>query len=237
MARGSVLRLSVVAAGLVMSLPAHAADVDVPPPPPPPAPEIVDNSGSCLYMRADGGGATYERPDVTQPIGVGFAGGGASAINESISDTAFVEGGFGCQFTPSLRGEIVGGYRLRSSLKDPADSLDAKLQTYTVSVNFLYDITNYGGWTPYIGGGLGAAYHRLSDFSAPADAVSGDDVHFTWNVQAGVSYDITKNFKIDAGYRFSDLGNATSSTPNPVTVADMYVHEFKLGLRLHFSSW
>lgn len=226
----SCLKSTVGLIALVASGPVLAADL-LPPV------DVVDESSSCLYMRADVGGAFHERPSVTKQAvgpGGGFGGGVLSATGETIEDTAFFEGGVGCQLLDTFRVEVVGGVRLKQSVEDPFGSLDAELQTYTGFVNILYDITNYGGWTPYIGGGVGVAYHRISNVVTPVDSSSGDQFDFAWNVQAGLSYDISPQTKIDFGYRLTELGKAESGGPVPMYIDDLMAHEFKVGIRYHF---
>ena len=211
------------------------------PMPPPPPVDVVDQMASCMYARLDIGGAFPERPSVNAAAvgaGGGFGGGGATtALGPAIEDTAFIEGGIGCQVVDNLRVDITGGARLRQSLSDPFDTLDAQLRTFTGFVNVYYDITNYGGWTPYLGGGVGIAVHKFSDVVAPVDASFGTEVSFAWNVQAGLSYDLSPNAKIDMGYRLTDLGTATSGGPIPFEVDDLMAHEFKIGVRYHFGAW
>ncbi len=224
------LKASVAALSLFVTAGAHAGD--------------YGNSGgyaSCLYARIDGGGAIYETPSVSRDLSavfIGFGGGGGtSAVDEEIENTGFIEGGLGCQVTETFRVEAVGGVRLRSSIRDPYNTLDADLQSYVGFVNVFYDITNYGGWTPYIGAGVGVAYHEITNVSQPVDSASGDNVDIAINLQAGFSYDITPSFKLDAAYRLTDLGEARSGGAVPLVVDDIIVHEFKVGLRYHFGSW
>jgi opacity protein-like surface antigen len=59
---------------------------------------------------------------------------------------------------------------------------------------------------------------------------------FSWNVMAGVSYDVSQNFKIDVGYRLLDAGNFTS-LPSVLTLApgvtkELISQEVRLGFRL-----
>jgi len=220
---------------LVAAGPVWAADML--PPPPAPSVEVADyssTSSSCMYARADVGGAFHERPSVTKAAigpGPGF---GLSAIGEQIEDTALFEIGVGCQLLETFRIEAVVGTRLKQSLTDSFNSLDANIQTSTAFVNATYDITNYGGWTPYIGGGIGVAYHRITDVVMPVDSSSGDEFDFAWNLHAGITYDISPQTKIDFGYRFADLGRARSGGPIPMFVDDLITHEFKVGVRYQF---
>ncbi len=223
---------------LVAAGPVWAADML--PPPPAPSVEVADHSStSCVFVRADVGGVFHERPSVTKAavgVGGGF-GGGTEAIGEQIEDAAMFEVGVGCQLLETFRVEAVVGTRLKQSLTDSFNSLDADIQTSTAFLNVTYDITNYGGWTPYIGGGVGVAYHRITDVAAPIDSSSGNEVEFAWNVHAGITYDLSPQTKVDLGYRLADLGRARSGGPIPFFVDEMMTHEFKIGVRYQFGSW
>ncbi len=238
------LNAFVCAAALGLAAPAFAAD-SLPPPPAPPMPSMNSGSGSslgnCLYVRVDAGGAFHEDPSVSSDAvgaGGGFGGGsGTEAGGVSIEENVFFEGGIGCQLTEHMRVEITGGARLRQDLRDSFDTLDAELHTFTGFANVYYDITNYAGWTPYLGGGIGVAYHDLIHINAPTDAAPGDEFDFAWNVQAGLSYDFSENSKLDIGYRLVDLGQAVSGGVVPFKVTDLVTHEFRVGVRFHFGGW
>ncbi len=221
---------------LVAAVPALAADSL-----PPPAPvQVVDQTSSCLYGRFDVGGVFHERPDISLTAigpGGGFGGGSLNAVGETIEDSVLFEAGFGCQLLDTFRVEIVGGARLEQSLSDPFGTLSADLQSFTGFANVYYDITNYAGWTPYIGGGIGLAYHRITDLVAPPDSSSGDEVDFAWNLQAGLSYDVSQQTKVDFGYRLTDLGKARSDGLVTMIVDDLMAHEFKVGVRFNFDAW
>jgi len=64
----------------------------------------------------------------------------------------------------------------------------------TVTANALLDIKwdNESLWTPYLGGGLGVGW------------ISDDGV-FVWNLQAGVSYNLSEKSQMIVGYKFERL--------------------------------
>jgi opacity protein-like surface antigen len=228
----SMTRVLLIAAlATASAVPAMAVDLL-----PPPEPAAV----GCFYARLDGGGAFFNRPTVFRNLPPdydlerGFGSGTGEALNEELDDTAFIEGGLGCQVNDLLRVDATAGYRFRSSLVDGNDTLSAELETVTVFANAYWDITNYAGFTPYVGGGLGAAFHRLSDITAPLDASDGDTTAFAWNATAGISYDLSPQLKIDVSYRYTDLGSAISGGSVPLEVDDLATNEFKIGLRYYF---
>ncbi|VAV91463.1 hypothetical protein MNBD_ALPHA08-906 [hydrothermal vent metagenome] len=228
LAGASVLGFIGVNMGIAAELP--------PPPPPPQYVEVVDDQASCLYVRGDVGGAFYERPDITKQ-GALWGGGTSSATDEKVAAQGFIEAGVGCQVSDNMRIEITGGYRFKSSLTEAFNGLDADLSTYTGFVNAYWDITNYNGFTPYLGGGIGIAYNRLTSVSLPVGSSDASRADLAYNLTAGISYDLTRNFKVDLAYRYVDLGFARSSGATPITVDDLSAHEIKLGVRYQFGAW
>ncbi len=224
LAGASVLGFFGVSAGSAAELP--------PPPPPPQYVEVVDTQESCLYVRGDVGGAFYQRPEVTKQGAVPSA-----ATDEKVASQVFIEAGIGCQVTENMRIEVTGGYRFKASLTEAFNGLDANLSTYTGFVNAFWDITNYNGFTPYLGGGVGVAYNRLTDVSLPALSSDGDRADLAYNLTAGISYDLANNFKVDLAYRYVDLGFARSKGAAPLIVDDLKSHEIKLGVRYQFGAW
>jgi opacity protein-like surface antigen len=79
--------------------------------------------------------------------------------------------------------------------------------------------------TPYIGGGLGAAelmtsnVHFINPDGSTGSWPNGERWNFAWSLTAGVSYPITKNFLIDANYRFVDLGRPFPARPARTSTA------------------
>jgi len=238
----TLLRVCFAALGLGMAGAAHSAEYDGQLPD-----EGFNGFWSCLYARVDGGVSLYERPTVIQPIGGGFDNGIGgtitTAINPEIDPAGFFEGGVGCQVASTMRIEITGGVHLKSSLTDAfPDSLNAEIGSQQVFVSTFWDITNYAGFTPYVGGGIGAARHEISGLTAPTGAADGSQYDFAYHVDVGFSYDITSSLKFDMAYRYVDLGEVVSGVdpaplvgdPGAISVAGIQSHEVKFGLRYHF---
>ena len=241
----TLLRVGVAALGLGMAGAAHAADYDG---------DLPEEGGfngflGCLYGRIDGGVALYDRPEVIQPIGGGFDNGSGGttteAINPDIEPAGFVQGGLGCQVADIMRIELTGGVHLKSSLTDAfPDSLDAEIGSQYVFVSTYWDITNYAGFTPYVGGGIGAARNEISGLTFPTGAADGAEWDFAYHIDVGFSYDITHNVKFDMAYRFIDLGQVVSGVdpappvgdPGAISVDGIQAHEVKFGLRFHFGN-
>ncbi|WP_394688070.1 outer membrane beta-barrel protein [Hoeflea sp.] len=133
-------------------------------------------------------------------------------------------------------------------------------EQYGFMANAYVDLGTYAGFTPYVGAGAGVArvtWGQLnSDLScvsvvgnvcgagAPTDSTSPgqQDWRFTYALMAGFAYDITKNLKLDVGYRYSKINGGTQFNFDAGTAAagatggqaeddGIEKHEVRAGLR------
>jgi len=200
---------------------------------------------------------------------VDFSFAGDELTNVEMDNTWMVDVGAGCgSGSRGFRGEIAFGFRgdrdiqgipavyngtiigdpIGAPTPDPIDDpLHTSIQSYTLMFNAYYDLGHYGSFVPYVGAGVGAAYHIVNEvyFTGNPNLINriegNRDISFAWSVMAGVGYQISDKAILDFGYRYIDMGKATSGRVdnagfvNPrVTFDDLAAHEFKLGLRYHF---
>ena len=242
------LALAALVALSNLATPAHAADLSLPPEPEPIV--VAPSAAFNCYFRADVG-YSWDVDDFNGNYN-------GPTTNNSIDDGYFLESGIGCG-NPSLRGfraELVFGAREERDVSAvppavPGDPLFTDIETYTLMANFYYDFGNHSGFIPYVGAGIGFAYHEMADvFCAPAvpgfcnpmAAQAGDeDLHFAWSLMAGVGYEVSDRVIIDVGYRYIDLGDVSSERAdsfffvNPFfNVAELEMHEIKAGVRYRF---
>jgi opacity protein-like surface antigen len=126
--------------------------------------------------------------------------------------------------------------------------------------NAYLDLGTWHGLTPYIGGGVGFAQNRVSGLkdsgvnagfvtaTGAADsygtstgaAANGTKSNFAYALMAGVSADVGSNLKLDAGYRYLNMGKFQSGTYTcPGGCGGTYslqgrsldAHEVRIGLR------
>lgn len=105
--------------------------------------------------------------------------------------------------------------------------------------------------SPYAGVGLGVSWNTLrdavtvrtaTDFNTEtfAPIESKTKTSFTWNVTVGSTFKVSRNFDVDFGYRFADLGRFESGTRaadfagelTPLKTRSTYIHELYIGLRM-----
>lgn len=133
------------------------------------------------------------------------------------------------------------------------------VRAWEMMANGYADLGTYVGLTPYLGAGAGFAkvsYAQLRNRSFCVDAAGADiggcgysalhngadSWRFTWALMAGVSYDLSRNTKLDFGYRYSrtsagdmfnwDAGSAAlGATGMQGKDGGFSQHQFKAGIR------
>jgi opacity protein-like surface antigen len=227
------------------------------------------NNNTFAGDTGDGyGGAPNGIIDADEILSV-FA--GDSVSNTSLENTWFGDVGVGCgSGSRGLRGEVMLGYHGNRKFDgepqiynpgpspgDPVpgyippppldDPLHTDITSYTMMFNAYKDLGRYGNLTPYVGAGVGVAYNIVDEVyftgnPALTNRIEGDrDLSFAWSLMAGVGYQISDRAILDVGYRYIDLGEASSGRADnaffvnpPVELDDISAHEIKVGLRYHF---
>ena len=133
----------------------------------------------------------------------------------------------------------------------------SEVSAVSVMANGYVDLGTYVGFTPYVGVGAGMSYLSWDDLNdttycvdggvdvcVPPGATVGSTSHagengwrFTYALMAGVAYDISKNFKLDVGYKYRSIdgGNMfgwdSSDEFGDGSHGNIDTHEVRLGLR------
>lgn len=253
------MRLAVgssIAALMVFAAPVHAADLD----------EIIYAQelpvtqtveiGSGWYLRGDLGYSTRTRGAATN-YSVFSAGPPASYTNTAFGSSSLDSDwsgslGVGYNFTDYLRGDLTFDYSRGSFDGTTSGAADTqKIEQYGFMANAYVDLGTFVGFTPYVGAGAGIT--RVAWGELTRDPLGANTSHpgteswrFTYALMTGVSYDLTKDLKLDLGYKYSKINSgsqagfdATSTAAGAagVQVSDdgFEKHEVRLGLR--YSLW
>ncbi|MEP3264424.1 MAG: outer membrane beta-barrel protein [Hyphomicrobiales bacterium] len=270
------LKVGIVAlsATALSSVIAIAADLD------PPAPVIehkpvVAAAGGGFYLRGDIGYSIWSEPDtVFQNDVAGFSSG---FDNENAENALVFGGGVGYKFRKYLRFDLTADHRTNKDLDgtiecgaclafptigDRTLGLDQTLDLSTFFANAYIDAGSFGGFTPYVGGGVGFAYLNYGTFISSNNPTAGntpggdplelaqanpsgeanqlfegeDDLRFAWNLQAGLSYELNDNLALDGSYRYTRIngGDVAQTAVGPIVSDDLDGHELRIGLRYTF---
>jgi opacity protein-like surface antigen len=189
-----------------------------------------------------------------------------------MKDTFFIGGGVGYQWNSWMRFDVTGEYRadvkfkaVGSFVNFPNPTLGRAFDVYdgdhsatVVLANGYVDLGTWMCLTPFVGAGVGFAYHKtagLSDIGVNTNGLgasafgfantSHTNWSFAWQATAGVAYSVNNNFKVEFAYRYLNMGSAdtaeilcgasgcgTGGGPRAFyTLKDIDSHDFKLGMR------
>jgi opacity protein-like surface antigen len=233
----AVVGLLVVDAGVGV---AGAADMpgEMPPPVLSPPPPISFNYG--WYVRGDIGYAFGA-------LGGARSAPGFSDPHDNRLDNGLM-GGIGAGIkTRWLRTDITIDYTspltYTGSVAAPDDTT-AKVAALAALFNGYVDLGTWYNFTPYIGGGIGAAQIRVSDYASPAAppfaaGTSKTQYGFAWALTGGVGYQVAPNIVVDASYRYVNYGDVVSASDpfGDMTLTNVAAHEVRLGIRWSFDDF
>jgi len=180
----------------------------------------------------------------------------------SVGDGWAVGGGIGHYFGRGVRGDVTYEWRGDTGVHGTGTfGTDFNFRSQVILANLYYDFRPYERFTPYIGVGLGAAYHSTSGGAITACGVcSTYDGGSNWSaagaLMAGFSLRIDRGghipvsikdqpmaaepgrLHLDVGYRFLYLGDVHtggivgSAVPTPgPRLDDLTAQEIRVGLR------
>ncbi len=219
------------------------------------------------YIRGDLGVGRYSDMN-----GSGDVDGTSFAISGLDFDSVFSAGfGFGRYITPHIRLGLDLDYRHNTNstfdVGTPAGlpqlenfgTVPLEFNSTSIMVNAVYDFAPNRRFSPYLGGGIGWAFHQINldastftnDFDADTVIETGtvnttksSSSSFSANLVTGVSVNIRQGLYLDVGYKLSYLGNASmdydyshvdvdagATKSSSIELDEILTHEFKIGLR------
>jgi opacity protein-like surface antigen len=161
----------------------------------------------------------------------------------SIDNFITVGGGVGYKYQ-WLRADITLDYGLRTDVRGDVGGIasfySGKLDTFTALFNGYFDLGTWGGFTPYVGAGVGASRLNLTDYQTratvpPTRIATKDTWQMSWAWMAGVTYQFMPNIALDVGYRYLQIGDAITgpdSAGRTSAFRDLTAQEIRVGLRL-----
>lgn len=267
-----MLRKAILAlAGATTLLSTAALAADLPPPLPPPmimpAPVVVTGG---WYIRGDVGIAQKSFSDFSHTqTNPGFGWPASWRIDQKdIADAAFVGFGVGYAWNNWLRFDVTGEYRMKEAFKVIGsytkscpggrcfDVYEGNHSNWLVLANAYIDLGTWWCLTPFVGAGVGTAYHKftgLTDVGHISDGTTGFGYASTnsskwstaWALHAGLAYNVTNNFKVELAYRYVNFGtldtpiidcasSGCAGTSGPrafYSFTNYYTQDIKIGMR------
>jgi opacity protein-like surface antigen len=189
---------------------------------------------SALVAGADG--ATIDSAAGTTSAAFSAPGG------EIKTDIGFgIVGAFGWLTDTNWRMEIELGQRQLTLDQVVSSSgranLDGDLDITTGFVNVLRDFRSESFITPYVGIGIGAAYHELDvsaiDGASP-DFGSQNTISVAYQAMAGLNFEVGDDMDVFAGYRFT---GAWEPDYDAFALERLDIHHFEMGLKFYVEEW
>ncbi len=191
----------------------------------------VDELISGWYLRGDLG-YRFQRVGTSSDLFTEYT---TSSIKDSYV------GAIGVGYKASwLRTDITGDYGWRAMYSGSTDSgantVSAKIESYTILLNGYLDLGTWSGFTPYIGAGIGGAQVSTRNYETTPPQVTEPPKTARWNLawaaMAGVSVNLTYNVLLDIGYRHIDMGDVLGGpNANRLTVKKLTGDEVRVGVR------
>jgi opacity protein-like surface antigen len=133
----------------------------------------------------------------------------------------------------------TGGYPYTMASMDAHVPANLTLHAYSLMANAWYDFHDLdlpGGFTPYIGGGVGGAQVKISGKLNNINHFEKNQFVFAWQIGAGASVPVTDDLKLFVDYRyFAADGAKLAIEPGfhgSHVGADFNSHNVLVGLRL-----
>ena len=173
--------------------------------------ESKDNGSSTFTFGDDSMSATrsenssLDADDMGAALSVGygldFGNGFRSDVELSYNTTT--------KDSKNVSGNIVtvAGGQTMSNVEVGDVPMELQTKSTTLMLNGYYDIKTGTEWTPYVMAGVGYAHvdNTIKDvMGTEAEKHRADN--FAYQAGVGVSYALTSNIALDAGYRYIDLG-------------------------------
>ena len=264
----SVKSFILAGAAAVVSSAACAADMALPPPPQiqyQPVPMVVEAPLGGWYLRGDVGIGvqTFSSFQHSQTNSAFVWPPSWTIVQQDIQDTSIFGLGIGYEFNNWLRFDVTGEYRTKAGFKATGSytdfcgggvCFDVNSGNFSAAVFMANAYIDLGTWwciTPFIGAGIGGAYDMISGVQDNGIISNGSvgfgfgpnssNLNLAWNIQAGLTYNVSNNLKIDLSWRYLNMGSPetgvvlcqnTASCPGAFyTLRDMTSQDFRVGLR------
>ncbi len=258
---------AVICAGLLACVASGALAADILPP----APSLDSfalrgrfDTDAGAYVRLDGGLGVIRssNPDSTFATPVSSF----RYDRTQLGHTPAFGLGAGYQFSEYFRADLTTEYRAAASYRASAsygdlscvgsrcsDDYAGAIRSLVLMANGYGEIGSWYDVTPFIGLGLGVARHSAAPFTLSAGNGHGQgqspdasQIRLAFALMAGASWELTRQVRLEAGYRYLSMGSGQSgpivcSAPAGACVSQtqriaLGSHDLRIGLRYSLPS-
>jgi opacity protein-like surface antigen len=250
-------------AGFAVLAATAANAADMPPLMPPMRSQPIEEASMGWYLRGDIGMTNQEFSGLFQRL-YNTPGTSVEQVGQGWDSSPYFGLGLGYKVNEWFRVDATGEWRGRANFHGSdnvtftggqgVDNYSGSKSEWVFLANAYFDLGTWYCITPYVGAGVGGAYTRISAFRDDGIAFIGgaltnsvayaDDAskwNFAWAIHAGLSYKVTSAMSVDLGYRYLDMGSATTGPTRafdasfvnggPFTFNNLTSHDFHLGVR------
>lgn len=114
----------------------------------------------------------------------------------------------------------------------------------SLMANVYYDLQLTPKIKPFVGGGLGLSLQSIEGRLAAHNGsftldYEGGNTSFSWNLMAGLAYQLTPNISLEGMYKYSDMGEIVWNSEDTVTAFELTSekatdHQLLVGAKYHF---
>jgi opacity protein-like surface antigen len=153
-----------------------------------------------IYIKAGAGAMFYEK---FKAIEFGY-------FKKAPKTTPAYNIGIGYRINDSVRTDLNLQY---AGVRYKANYLRQNIKTTAAFVNGYYDINSNKHIVPYLTLGIGVGNNRAGYLKTDEEPLrKGRDItNFVWNLGAGAMFKANKNFALDLGYKYMDLGHTKTN--------------------------
>jgi len=189
-------------------------------------------------------------------------------VQKDIQDTAIFGFGVGYEWNSWFRFDVTAEQRTKAAFKVTGsftefcagggtcfDVMPGNFSSTVFLANAYIDLGTWWCITPFIGAGIGGARNMITEVQDNGINSAGTQGfgfttndsaqwNLAWDVQAGLTYNVTDNFKVDFSWRFLNLGSPQTAVIHcqntPVcpgaffTMRDITSEDFRISLRWVF---
>lgn len=163
-----------------------------------------------------------------------------------------IQVGTGYDLTESIRTELSLDHyflflsdEVSTNASGDAFKLNYKTKISAAMLNGYKDITNFGIFTPFIGGGIGVSFLQDKATGIGTNTESGISeiiipmysqkvYRFAYKLTAGVDIDLTDNSTIELSYNYLNLGRNKPRMLESMIARDYLVHNLTTSVRFNF---